>query len=275
MLPPGLATGDRGLNFNASASMARVTSSTPAFKPVLADCYTSVPSAPTGHPDGDGLVLDESAPLGVNLHHWSYYSRAKVEAEKLIWAAHQSKKLACTVIRPSWLYGPRDRATMGRLIDSIRRGKAKLIGPGDNRLNVVHAGNVAEASILAVDSDEAAGEAFNVCSDGVLTQAEYFNLVAKAIGCPQVTRRVPYKVARSAAFMLECFGHLFRTKTPPLVTRYSAWLLGRRCFFSREKAQKQLGWESSITYDEGVPAAVEDFLQDSPLDNQTLSAAVA
>jgi len=37
-----------------------------------------------GHPNEAGLVLDESAPLGVDLHRWSYYSRAKVAAEGLI-----------------------------------------------------------------------------------------------------------------------------------------------------------------------------------------------
>ncbi|MFQ5490168.1 MAG: NAD-dependent epimerase/dehydratase family protein [Phycisphaerae bacterium] len=227
-----------------------------------------------GHPDGQGLVLDESAPLGVDLHRWSYYSRAKVEAEKLIWAAHAEGRLACTVIRPSWLYGPRDRATLGRLIDSIRQGKAKLIGPGDNHLNVVHAANVAEGSILAAESERAAGEAYNICSDGDLSQRDYFNRVAKAIGAPPVTRHVPYRVARTAAFFLECAGHLLRTKKPPLVTRYSVWLLGRRCFFTCDKARRQLGWTPTIGYEEGVPAAVEDFLQHAEQPRPSASAAV-
>ena len=214
-----------------------------------------------GHPDGDGLVLDETAPLGQGLHRWSYYSRAKVEAEKLVWAAHSSGRIPVTVIRPSWLYGPRDRATMGRLIASIRQGKAKLIGRGDNRLNVVHAGNVAEAAILAAESDAAVGQAYNCSSDGVLTQEQYFNRVAAALGEPPVVRRVPYRVARTAALILECIGHLFRTVRPPLVTRYSVWLIGRRCFFDCTKARQQLGWESTVSYEEGIPAAVEDYLR--------------
>src|SRR3990172_8845148 len=99
-----------------------------------------------GHVDGEGKVFDEGAPLGVNLHNWSYYSRAKVEAERRVWAMHKSGRQPVTVIRPSWLYGPRDRATLPRLIDSIRRRKLRIIGDGRNRLNVVHAGNVAEAA---------------------------------------------------------------------------------------------------------------------------------
>jgi len=214
-----------------------------------------------GHPDGAGLVLDETAPLGHNLHRWSYYSRAKVAAEHLVWDAHQTGGVAVTVVRPSWLYGPRDRATMGRLIESIRTRKAKLIGRGDNRLNVVHAANVAEGAILAAESDLAVGQGYNCSNDGVLTQEQYFNLVAAALGEPPVTRRVPFPVVKTAAFIFECVGHLFRLKKPPLVTRYAAWLIGRRCFFSCDKARQQLGWQPTITYEQGIPAAVGDYLQ--------------
>jgi nucleoside-diphosphate-sugar epimerase len=214
-----------------------------------------------GHVDGDGLVLDESAPLGQNLHRWSYYSRAKVAAEELIWQAHREGRIVATVIRPSWLYGPRDRATMGRLVNSIRMGKAKLIGPGDNRLNVAHAGNVAEAAIAAAESDVAVGQAYNCSNDGELTQAQYFNMVAAALGEPPLTRRVPYRLARTAALVLECIGHAFRLKKPPLVTRYSVWLIGRRCFFECRKAREQLGWTPTVSYEEGIPAAVHDHLR--------------
>ncbi|MGB9624275.1 MAG: NAD-dependent epimerase/dehydratase family protein [Phycisphaerae bacterium] len=214
-----------------------------------------------GHPNGDGLVLDETAPLGQNLHHWSYYSRAKVEAERLVWAAHREGRIRLTVIRPSWIYGERDRTTIGRLVDAIRAGKTRLIGGGDNRLNVVYAGNVAQAAITAADTERAVGEAYNCSNDGVLTQRQYFNMIAEAIGCPPVTRTVPYRVAYAAAFLLECFGHLFRTKRPPLVTRYAVWLIGRRSFFETKKAREQLNWQPAVTYEEGIPRTVRWYLE--------------
>jgi len=214
-----------------------------------------------GHVNGKGLVLDESAPLGRDLTRWSYYSRAKLEAEKLVWQAHERGQVAVTVIRPSWLYGERDRATLARLIKAIRLRKLKLVGDGENRLNVVHAANVAEAAILAAGSERAAGEVYNCCHDGYLTQRQYFNLVAKTLGEPEVTQSVPYRVAKSAAFVFECFGHLLRTKNPPLVTRYSVWLMGRQCFFECRKIKEQLGWSSTIEYEDGIPAAVRDCVQ--------------
>jgi len=217
-----------------------------------------------GHPDGEGLVLDESAPLGQHLYKWSYYSRAKVAAEHIVWQAHEAGDVPVTVIRPSWLYGERDRASMPRLIRAIRAGKGKLIGDGTNRLNLTYAGNEADGCILAGESPKAAGQAYNLCNDGELTQAGYLNRIAELIGAEPVTRKVPYGIVRAAAFTMELFGHMVARKSPPLVTRYSVWLIGRRCFFSSEKISRELGYAPAVGYDEGIGRAVDWALEHMP-----------
>ncbi len=208
-----------------------------------------------GHPDGKGMVLDESAPLGQCLHKWSYYSHAKVAAERLVWAEWEAGNLPVTVCRPSWLYGPRDRASMPRIIKALKAGKGKLLGGGVNRMNLTYAGNEAEGCILAAEHPDAIGEAYNLSTDGVITQAEYFTKIAEAVGAKPPTRNVPYKVAYKAAFLMELFGHMFGRARPPLVTRYSVWLIGRQCFFTAEKARTQLGWKPTVGYDEGIRLA--------------------
>ncbi len=209
-----------------------------------------------GHPDGEGLVLDETAPLGVDLHKWSYYSRAKVQAEKIAWEYHKRGDVPVTVVKPSWLYGPRDRASMPRVIRAIKAGKGKLVGDGTNLLNLTYAGNEAEGCILAATADKALGESYNLSSDGDITQGEYFNKVAECVGAKPVTKIVPYAVAFNAAFVMEMFGHLFRTEKPPLVTRYAVWLMGRKCFFSSEKARRELGWQPTVGYEQGIESSV-------------------
>ena len=210
-----------------------------------------------GHPDGEGMIVDETAPLGVQLHKWSYYSRAKAEAEQLAWDAHQRGDVPVTVVKPSWLFGERDRASVPRLIRAIRAGKTKFIGDGTNRLNLTYAGNEAEGCILAATLDKALGESYNLSNDGVITQGEYFNKIAACIGAKPITKKVPYKIVYKAAFLMELFGHLFGRKTPPLVTRYSVWLIGRRCFFSADKARRELGWQPTVGYDESIERSVK------------------
>jgi len=202
------------------------------------------------------ITVDETFDLGYKMYRWAYYTRSKVEAERIVWEASRQKRIEVTVIRPAWIYGERDRTTIARLYNMIRQGKAKILGAGDNRLNVVYAGNIAEAAIRAAEMPEAVGEAFNCSNDGVITQQQYFDLLAKAIGAPPVRRKVPYRVAYNAGFVLECIGHLFRLRKPPFVTRYAVWLMGRRSYFSAEKARRELDWKPTVTYEVGIPNTV-------------------
>ena len=214
-----------------------------------------------GHPAPRAVPISEDEPLGQDLWTWDHYARAKAIAEDLVWEHHEATGLPVTVIRPSWLYGPRDRASIHRMIAALRAGKAKLIGPGDNRLNLAYAGNVAEGAILAAHHPGAVGQAYNLSNDGYLTQRGYWDLVADAIDAPRVTAQVPYRVVFTAAFALEAAGKLLRLRRPPLITRYAAWLIGRTAFYSTDKAQEQLGWQPRVGYEEGVRRTVEWYLQ--------------
>jgi nucleoside-diphosphate-sugar epimerase len=201
-------------------------------------------------------TIDETWATGYKLYKWAYYSRSKWIAENMALDYHRDGKVPVTVVRPAWIYGPRDRATIARMYNMVKAGKAKILGKGDNRLNMVYAGNVAEASILAANHPDAAGEVFNCSNDGPITQQEFFDRFADAAGAPRVKRHVPYAVAYRAGHFLEILGHLFKWKNPPFITRYAVWLMGRRSYFSAEKARRMLGWQPRVTYDEGIPQTV-------------------
>ncbi len=204
----------------------------------------------------DEGTIDETFPTAYKLYRWAYYSRSKWAAEQLALAADRAGRIEVTVIRPAWIYGPRDRTTIARLYRMVRAGQAKILGRGDNRLNMVYAGNVAEAAILAADRPEARGEVFNCSNDGDITQERFFELLAQAAGAAPVKRHVPYRIAYTAGFLLECLGHALRLTKPPFITRYAVWLMGRRSYFSAEKARRVLGWQPTVTYETGIPLTV-------------------
>src|SRR5262249_36839322 len=92
-----------------------------------------------GHPRDTGALLPEAAPLGQRLcWSWDHYCRSKIAAEALARAYGPD----LTVVRPSWIYGPRDRNSLPRLMAAFRAGRVTLIGGGDNLLNIVYAADV-------------------------------------------------------------------------------------------------------------------------------------
>ena len=189
-------------------------------------------------------TFDESAPLGQRLWPaWDYYTRSKVDCERLLWSLVESRGLRVTMIRPSWLYGERDRTTLKRLIGRLRAGRVPLIGSGDNPLSAIYAGNVADAAILAAHDPASIGEAYNITHQGQITQREFLTLFAEAIGAPPIRRRISYRLTFAASFLIEAIARTRGRKTPPLITRYATWLMGRELSYSTAKAESRLGWK--------------------------------
>ena len=151
---------------------------------------------------------------------------------------------------------------MPRLIQEFRWNRVSIVGKGDNPLSAVYAGVVADAAILAADDPGSVGEAYNVTSHAAITQRGFLDMLADALEVPRVTWRYPFLYAFYGGFALELRERLRRSKKPPQVTRYGAWLLGRRLSYSTEKARKKLGWTPALSYEESIDRTVKWFLAD-------------
>jgi nucleoside-diphosphate-sugar epimerase len=212
-----------------------------------------------GHPTDRSTPVDETEPLGQNVWFMDYYTRSKVDCERILWKMAGSGGLPLTVIRPSWLFGERDRTTVPRLLREFGRGRVLILGKGDNPLSAVYAGVVADAAILAANDPDSRGEAYNITSQGPITQQVFLDLIADALGVPRVRRHVPYRLAFAGGFLLEMRDRLLNRVRPPRVTRYGAWLLGRSLEYSTQKARTRLGWQPALSYRESIERTLRWF----------------
>jgi nucleoside-diphosphate-sugar epimerase len=215
-----------------------------------------------GHPWDQAAPIDETAPLGQNIWVLDHYTRSKVECERILWDLSARSGLRLTIIRPSWLFGERDRTTIPRLIQEFRWKRVSIVGKGDNPLSAVYAGVVADAAVLAGVDPHSVGEAYNITSHGPITQREFLGMLADALGLPRVTWHYPFWYAFYGGYALELRERMLLSKKPPRVTRYGAWLLGRYLQYSTEKAHRKLGWAPSLTYQESIARTVKWFLDD-------------
>jgi nucleoside-diphosphate-sugar epimerase len=208
-----------------------------------------------GHPRPHPEPFTEEETFGQRLRIWDYYCRAKMQAEEA--ARHFGPGL--TVVRPSWIYGPRDRNSFPRLMSALRGGWVKILGSGANRLNIVYAGDVAEGAILAANHEGARGQAYHLCSDGDITQRDFLDALTDALVMPRVSRHVPVTVAYVGGFCGEVTSRIFRWKRAPYITRYSVSLVTRPVRFSSAKAQSQLGWQPRVGPLEGMRRTLDWF----------------
>src|SRR5207245_3005256 len=98
--------------------------------------------------------------------------------------AETQRNFDVAAVRPTVIYGERDRLFTPRVIGAARVPFVPQIGPGTNRLSCVYAGNVAAAAVTALDAPLQGFRAYNVTSDGppALSQREFFAAFAAALG---------------------------------------------------------------------------------------------
>jgi 2-alkyl-3-oxoalkanoate reductase len=209
-----------------------------------------------GHPKQRGNELfTEDEPLGQHLWLWDYYARAKIAAEELCRAYPGD----LTIVRPSWLYGPRDRRTLPSFAKALRAGRVRILGQGDNLINLIYAGDVADGAIRAAAAPHAIGQAYNLSSEGEMTQKQLLDLMTDFIGWPRVTRHISMRLAFWGGFLSEIIGKMIFLKRRPHITRYAVGIVGRPTLYSTAKARTQLGWEPRVKAPEGLKLSLDWF----------------
>jgi nucleoside-diphosphate-sugar epimerase len=210
-----------------------------------------------GHPRiVPGQPLTEDAPQGQNLWMWDHYCRVKMQAEEVV----RAYPGAWTIVRPSWIYGPRDRTSFPRVLRTLRAGRASVIGSGKNLLNIVFAGDVADGAIRAADCPGAVGRAYNLSSEGEITQREFLDALTDALGRHRVRYHFPYWVAFYGGLVSEVVGKAICLRRPPYLTRYVVALIGRPTLYSIARARAELGWFPRVHPLEGLRRTMEWYM---------------
>lgn len=194
------------------------------------------------------------------------YSRTKIAGEKLIADFVTERGAPVVIVRPAWIYGPRDSASFGRFVAMVDSGKGFLIGSGKNIVPIVYVRDVAQGLIKAGEAGaEAIGKAYTIADDRRVSQAEYLNTIADFLGVSPVKKKIPYfpllLAGRGAELSWRAMGR--RNAAPPPVTTYGVTLLGGNQEFSIEKARRELGYNPEYDMIHGISKGVNWYLQTS------------
>ena len=184
-----------------------------------------------------------------------WYARSKRESESLVLDAHRAGRIWGTAVRPDVIYGRRDRQFVPRIARALASGFFPVIDGGVSTLAIVHAANVADGAVRAVQCEAAGGRAYNLANDSAVTVAEFARLAGQGLGRRVRLVPVPRGMAHAAftalAAILRLTGHA------SLATHAGSSLdfLARDNPFSSERARRELQWAPPVSARDGVPDA--------------------
>jgi nucleoside-diphosphate-sugar epimerase len=208
----------------------------------------------------DHYGTDETEPLPEA--HIDGYTQSKVEAEKLVVKYYHEFEVPVVVLRPGFIYGPRDRTVLPNLIENLRQRKVRWIGQGKGALNTIFIENLIDAILLAINNPDAVGKVFNLTDGEWVTKRRFIESLVHGLDLPEPPRRsVPLWLARFLAKFMEGRARKSGAVQPPILTQARLKFLGLNLDFSIEKAKRELGYNPHVSFEEGMRRTVAWYRQ--------------
>jgi len=228
---------------------------------------------------GDG-VFDEDQPLTPTGQE---YGDSKIEAEKIC-RRYIEQGLPVVMLRPTLVHGPFSASWTIEWAERLQSPPWLLSEDGcQGTCNLLYVDDLVAAANLALERDEAIGEAFNVNGPEQPSWNEYLTALNAALGLPplrpqssatsHLSARLMQPVRASAKFLLAHCGDAVKAlydryaiakagmrfaekliKRTPTVGEFG--LLGRRASFPTTKAETRLGYAPNFPMADGIALSV-------------------
>jgi 2-alkyl-3-oxoalkanoate reductase len=193
---------------------------------------------------------DETVPLPTQ--HRDSYSQTKVEAEQLALHYYRDFGVPVVILRPGFVYGPRDHTVLPKIIDGLRARTVRYPGGGRTALNTIFIRNLVDAVFLAIDQTQAVGQVYNLTDGEFVTKRRFIGAIADAMELPHPTRTPPLWLARIATRIAERIAKMRGFHEAPRFNYASLKFLGLNLDFSIEKARHELGYRPRVTFEDGI-----------------------
>lgn len=184
------------------------------------------------------------------------YTLTKVEAENLVREHIRDRKLPAVILRPGFIYGPRDRTILPKVLARLKGGGFKFLGDGRQLLNNTFVGNLVSAILLAIEKDDVVGELFNITDNRLVSRREFIGTICEAAGLPTPTKNVPLPVAKALANLMEAAYRMLGKKEAPLLSSARIKFLGLNLDYSIDKARRLLGYDPPTDFTEAMRTTV-------------------
>ncbi len=188
------------------------------------------------------------------------YTRVKQEAEEFLQEQRRAWGLPLVILRPSDVFGPRDRTTSVKLLPAMEAGVPAIVGHGNWQMGFLYVENLAQACRLCCEMKGRDGGAYTVTNGQEVTWRRLFTAFMTRLGRRQRIY-VPVIPARAAAFVLELIHAVFPAFQPPL-SRYRIARVTTPSSYDITETIQDLGYQPDQDFERQIDAIVAWYRQE-------------
>ena len=201
---------------------------------------------------------DENFPFNPS----NIYEQTKAESEKIVLSYYYETGFPVTVVRPEFVYGPKDMHTLG-LFKAVKKGLFPIIGQGSSTLHPTYIDDLIQGFELCLGQQRAIGKTYIIAGERYVTVKELVQKIATSLQTNMHSIKIPIWLANVAAFTMESSARIFKYQPPLTRSRVKFFTENRGCDIS--KAKKELGYRPLVSLDEGLRRTVEWYKENGYL----------
>lgn len=147
---------------------------------------------------------------------FNHYGKSKWEAEKVIkkWYDNNPSNKNVTIIRPTVVFGERNRGNVYNLLKQISSGKFILVGKGVNKKSMAYVRNLTSFIKFKIQEKSSGYNVYNFADKPDFSMLELISLIEKRINisCPKF--KIPYFMGVIGGYFFDFISIILRKKLP-------------------------------------------------------------
>jgi len=188
--------------------------------------------------------------------HISSYASTKAMAEKEVLNSNNGSSFCTIALRPHLVWGNGDPHLLPKVIKRHLQHKLKIVGDGENKVDLTHIDNVTHAHVSAmnslINSKDLGGKAYFISQNEPVSLWPWLNQLFSKLELPPIQKKVSFRKAYLAGQLAEIIWRALNLKSEIPMSRFAACQLSHDHWFSSIRAEKDLGYKPIISMDEAL-----------------------
>ena len=203
-----------------------------------------------------------------NADPFNHYGKSKWQAEQAIkhWYYNDPTGKSVTIIRPTVIFGEKNRGNVYNLLKQIASGKFLMIGKGQNKKSMAYIGNVVAFIKHRLELAEEGYHVFNYVDKPDLTMTSLLKVIGKSLNKKIPSTRIPVWLGYLGGYGFDILAFLTRKKLAISSVRVKKFVATTQ--FDATKVHSS-GFKAPFTLEEGLDRTLNyEFVQERSADDE-------
>lgn len=145
---------------------------------------------------------------------FNHYGKSKWQAEEVLrsWHADKPAERSLTIIRPTVIFGERNRGNVYNLLKQIASGRFAMVGAGTNFKSMAYVGNIVELIKFRLTNSNPGYEVYNYVDKPDLDMNQLVGEVERSLNKKIPAIHLPYAVGMLGGYAFDILSKITRKK---------------------------------------------------------------